>query len=278
MNDANAWFVVPSLLLAAIVLFIILFRLLKQFPFLGTASNSVLKARGFLSLGRFQESSDECVRTLELDPNNSEAHWILARLHLEKGELDAALNELMQSTRLEPSNNIFWRDLGLILFLFSAKRAKQSQLDEALLDEAAMAFRKAWLLGKNDAYDKLHLLLMQAILGYPMSQDEELKMSGWQELVGQFYKKAVSEQHCLEQLQFIKNPDKLHFYIALYYLGSCDWMVAKKHFRSSVWYAGDQDAMCRAFLELFRQAENKANDYRPWEKGEPLKYGHLLKK
>src|SRR5262245_8486689 len=159
-------FIVPVLFFAAIVLCIVLFRLLRQYPVTSSVDQSILAARGYLSLGNLNEALCNCNWAAEMDPKNAEAHWILGRLDVEKAELDLAGDEFRLCTELEASNAAYWRDLGLVLLL-------SPDLNETLFDEIAMAFRRASLLEPLDWRNRLHALLIQVLLGYSTELEDE---------------------------------------------------------------------------------------------------------
>jgi tetratricopeptide (TPR) repeat protein len=82
------------------------------------------RARLLLEQGRFADAEKEIGRALAADPDNDEAHGLLARVHLGTNQPDKALQSLAEALRLEPDEEYY-------LYLKAFAEYKLDHLDAA---------------------------------------------------------------------------------------------------------------------------------------------------
>ena len=246
---------VPVLLLSVIFLFLLLVRLIHQLSPPANAAKAVMTAKGYLLLGRTKDAYEETRSAIDVDSENAEAHWLLGQLLMQRGELTDSADQIRQTLQLEPQNELFWRDLGLILLLLSIRQKAGVQLDECAAEEAILAFRQAYQIDPHNISNCLHIDMIEAATGLETCLSQEIQWHGWQESVHRFFRKQISETDCFDEIA--KQPSRVplaeaHFQVGLYYLVSSDLRAAKRNFRSSYWLGSDHCAASRVFLNELR--------------------------
>jgi tetratricopeptide (TPR) repeat protein len=255
MNLLESWLLVPVLLVTVSVLFLLMVRLIQQLSPSTNATKAVMTAKGYLLLGRTRDAFDESRNAIELDSENAEAHSLLGRLLMERGEVKDSAEQIKQAVQLEPQNDSYWRDLGLILLLLAVQK-RSVQLNESLFDEAMFAFRQAYRIDPLNVSNCLHIDMIETATGLTSCSSLEFQWEGWSNLVHQLFRKQISEPDCFDEIA--KQPFRVHLaeahlHVALYHLISTDFQAAKRDFRASYWHGSDYDPACKAFLSELRR-------------------------
>jgi tetratricopeptide (TPR) repeat protein len=126
------------------------------------AAHQTLGAARHIDL-RLDEAEKEYARALELDPKSAAARVVLADLKRASGKTEAALALYRELLRAEPKNNRARAGLILSLFELGKKEEAETELGNALKDEAQarnlplLVGAAYWFIAHNDAERGLDL-------------------------------------------------------------------------------------------------------------------------
>jgi len=89
-----------------------------------------------LSMGRFSSAEDGIERFLEIDPQNSRAHFYMGELYRQRNDeadREKALNEYSLSIQYDPSNPAPHKGLGLIYYKLERYREAKAEFEKYLI-------------------------------------------------------------------------------------------------------------------------------------------------
>ena len=119
----------------------------------------VLHGIALFELERTDEAQECFRKAVELDPNNEEAHWNLARVYKSMGKFDGAEKHLKQAIEIDPKLARAHADLGHLL---AGQKAR--------IKEAASVLKKAVKYNPEDGWS-------MAYLAYALTRLRKLKQA-----------------------------------------------------------------------------------------------------
>lgn len=242
MNDVASWIFVVALASAGAFLLLLLVQLIRQYSPPQDAAQSVLAGTGYLQLGRLKDALAEGRRAVDLDPENPQAHELLAKLFLQSGDTTEAERETREAIRIDPEQDAYLQDLGVILLIRFFRDARGLPPNEALLELAMESFLQAQRLAPQDLYHDLYVRITEAALGVPPRPMNGSPQGKWPFPLIQLYTGQISENQLFEQLQKNVHADHLseaHYFAALFCIGLSQQMEAKRHLLCCMRYKGD---------------------------------------
>jgi tetratricopeptide (TPR) repeat protein len=97
----------------------------------GVADNSLIEAEKDLDAGRLDEALAKCRAALASNPDSARAYDLAGRIALQRKELDAAKDALLQSVKLDPSSAEAHLDLGNLYITTKQWRAAGLEFETA---------------------------------------------------------------------------------------------------------------------------------------------------
>eukprot|EP01098_Paradermamoeba_levis_P015208 TRINITY_DN7592_c0_g1_i1.p1 TRINITY_DN7592_c0_g1~~TRINITY_DN7592_c0_g1_i1.p1 ORF type:complete len:784 (+),score=306.59 TRINITY_DN7592_c0_g1_i1:93-2354(+) len=88
----------------------------------------------FLKLNKFARAIENCKKVIELDPTNIKALFRRAQANIKLKDLDAAMNDLKEANKLEPSNNDVVKELNSVKKLIQEEKEKEKKMYQKMFE------------------------------------------------------------------------------------------------------------------------------------------------